>query len=95
LGLSVITGDFKTACYHHNKLLFDKYDFLHKSCCDPFGIHDKGPVKGSLHKVTLDKAQQLNRSRGWQTKLDGSCAADVIAIKTDGDDHVKERSFQI
>lgn len=33
-------------CLHHKSLFLSKYEFLQKTCCDPFKIHKK-PIKNS------------------------------------------------
>jgi len=60
-------GDNDTICYHHQKMLLDKFEFLQKTCCDIFGIH-KAPVKSSLRTVTLDQSLYLQESMGLQVK---------------------------
>jgi len=65
-GLTSFAND-DTVCYHHQKMLLDKFEFLQRACCDIFGIH-KAPVKGSLRTVTLDQSLHL-RERGLQVKV--------------------------
>src|SRR6218665_2829953 len=60
-------GNEYTICHHHHKLEFDKFEFLQRTCCDPFGTH-KAPVKSSLRTVTLEHALSLQQSMGIQVK---------------------------
>lgn len=60
-------GNEDTICHHHHKLEFDKFEFLQRTCCDPFGTH-KAPVKSSLRTVTLEHALSLQQSMGIQVK---------------------------
>jgi len=41
-------------CYHHKSVFINKYEFLQKTCCNPFIIH-KQPVKQGLRSISLDQ----------------------------------------
>ena len=53
---SGIQAIIETICFHHKYLLLNKYEFLQKTCCDPFQEHKKS-IKGiyyfNFHKVKL------------------------------------------
>lgn len=53
-----------TVCLHHKKILLDKYEFLQKYCCDPFGLHLETKKASSLRSISLEKAKKL-REPGW------------------------------
>ena len=44
----------QTICYHHKQTL---YEWLEKSCCNPFKSHKK-QIEGSLKAISLDLADK-------------------------------------
>ena len=60
-------GNDDTICHHHQKLQFDKFEFLQRSCCDIFHMH-KVPIKSSLRTVSLEQALTIQNITGLHVK---------------------------
>lgn len=52
-------NDASTICLHHIKILLEKYEFLQKTCFDPFKRH-KSVVKHGLRNIDMHDAEILN-----------------------------------
>ena len=80
-GLSASVLDTGNICSHHKKILLEKYEFLQRSCCDPFKAH-KQPVKKGLRTVNFDQVTKFINcfnifvKCGW--KLCPSCRKKLI-----------------
>lgn len=58
-------------CSHHKNIFINKYEFLQKTCCNPFTIH-KQPIKQGLRSISMDQVSKLRERKnicvkpGWK-----------------------------
>ena len=48
-------------CFHHEMVYLRKYEFLQKSCCDPFEMHPTTARKKSLRIIDIANADKINK----------------------------------
>ena len=63
-----LDGHDGSLCLHHEQLLINKYEFLQKSCVDPFQRHKKKPAHKKLKPLTPQHVADLKTLHGISVK---------------------------
>lgn len=62
LKLRTEVHNLTTVCLHHKSLFLKKYEFLQKTCCDPYKRHKK-PIKKTFKSSKFTTEQGMCQAR--------------------------------
>lgn len=79
-------------CLHHKSLFLSKYEFLQKTCCDPFKIHKK-PITNSLRVISIQQSKTCT-TKGLQVKpgkkLCTNCSKIIFSTPNDDEEESQD-----